>query len=75
MNISQDPWRKVQGAPKGTPIHVHSNQTGHHTTTDNFSIIGMEDHGLARTIKESIYTRVNNQTLNRNVGKYNLHHV
>ena len=34
-----------------------------------------EDHGLARTIKETIYIRVNNPTLNRNVGKYNLHHI
>ena len=35
----------------------------------------MEDHGLVTTIKESIYIRVNNPTLNRNVGKYNLHHI
>ena len=34
-----------------------------------------EDHGLAQTIKESIYIRVNNPTLNRYVGKYNLHHI
>ena len=32
-------------------------------------------HGLARTTKESIYIRVYNPTLNRNVGKYNLHHI
>ena len=32
-------------------IHVHSTQTGHNTTPDNFSIIGREDHGLARTLK------------------------
>ena len=32
----------------------------------------MEDQGLARTIKESIYIRVNNPTLNQNIGKYNL---
>ena len=29
----------------------------------------------ARTIKESIYIRVNNPTLNRNIGKLNLHHI
>ena len=34
-----------------------------------------EDHGTARTIKESIYIRVNNPTLNRNIGKLNLHHI
>ena len=54
------------------PIHLHSTQTWHSTTPDNFN---REEHGLARTIKESIFNRVNNHTLNRNVGKYNLHHI
>ena len=30
---------------------------------------------MARTIREAIYIRVNNPTLNRNVGKYNLPHI
>ena len=30
---------------------------------------------LAGTIKDSLYIMVNNPTLNRNVGKYNLHHI
>ena len=30
---------------------------------------------VARIIKESIYIRVNKPTLNRTVGKYNLHHI
>ena len=72
----QDPGGKIQGAPEGTlPIHVHNTQTGHNTTPDNFNIKGREDHGLARTIKEYIYIQVNNLTLNRNIGKYNLHHI
>ena len=29
--------------------------------------------GNARTIEESIYISVNTPTLNRNIGKYNLH--
>ena len=53
----------------------HSINTGHSTTQGNFQIIGMEDHGIARIIKESIYIRVNNPTLNRNIGRYNLHHI
>ena len=57
------------------PIHAHNLQAGHNTTPDNFDIIGREDHGLARTIKTSIYIRVNNPTLNRNIGKYNLFHI
>ena len=35
----------------------------------------MEDHGTARTIKESISIRVKNPTLNRNIGIFNLHHI
>ena len=30
---------------------------------------------MARTIKEAIYIRVNNPTLNRNIGKYNLPYI
>ena len=58
-----------------SPIHVHIQQTGHNTTETSFNIIGREDQGLARTIKESIYIRVNNPTLNQNIGKYNLSHI
>ena len=58
-----------------SPIHVHIQQTGHTTTSSNFNIIGRKDQGLARTIKESIYIRVNNPTLNRNICKYNLNHI
>ena len=56
-------------------IYEHSNILGHSTNLDNFTIIGRDDYSLARTIKESIYMTVNNLTLNRNVGKYNLHHI
>ena len=58
-----------------SPIYGHSNQSGHSTNPYTFTVIRREDHGLARTIKESIYIRVNNPTLGRNVGKYNLHHI
>ena len=58
-----------------SPIHNHGINTGHPTTLDNFQIIRREDHGIARTIKESIYIRVNNPTLNRNIGRFNLHHM
>ena len=58
-----------------SPIHAHSTWVRHITTTENFTIIVREDHGLARTIKESICIRVNTPTLSRIVGKYNLHHI
>ena len=58
-----------------SPIHHHSNNTGEPTSQNNFQIIGREGHGLARTIKESIFIRVNNPTLNKNIGKFNLPHI
>ena len=56
-------------------IHHHSSQTGHPTSHNDFQIIGREGHNLARNIKESIYIRVNNPTLNNNIGKFNLSHI
>ena len=58
-----------------SPIHEHQNSTGHITSVENFKIIGREDHNMARAVKEAIYIRVNNPTLNRNIGKYNLQHL
>ena len=60
---------------KPSPIYSHSNNKGHPTTQDNFQIIGREGHGIGRTILESTYIRVNNSTLNRNIGKFNIHHI
>ena len=56
-------------------LHHHGINTGHTTTQHNFQIMGREDHGIARTTKESIYIRVSNPTLNRNIGKFSLHHI
>ena len=36
---------------------------------------GREGHNLATNIKEYIYIRVNNPTLNNNIGKFNLSHI
>ena len=58
-----------------SPIHHHSNQTINPTSHNNFQIIGREGHSLARNIKESIFIRVNNPTLNNNIGKFNLPHI
>ena len=58
-----------------SPIHHHSNQTGHPTSHINFQIIGREGHNLARNIKESIFIRVNNPTLNNNIGKLYLPYI
>ena len=58
-----------------SPIQVHSHLTGHQLSQDNFNIIGRESQDLTRLIKESIYIRLNNPTLNRNIGKFQLSHI
>ena len=58
-----------------SPIYDHYNITGHETSIENFSIVGREDQNLIRAIKEAIYIRVNNPSLNRNIGKYHLPHI
>ena len=52
-----------------SPIHQPINHTGQPTIYNNLQIIGREGHSLARNIKESIFIRINNPTLNRNIGK------
>ena len=58
-----------------SPIYDHYNTTGHDITLGNFGIVGREDQNLCRWIKEALYIRVNNPSLNKNIGKYHLHHI
>ena len=53
------------------PSHIydHSNTTGHTTNINNFSIVGREEQNLSRLIKESMFIRVNNPSLSKNIGK------
>ena len=48
---------------------------GKGSSQNNFQIIGREGPCLARNIKESIFIRVSNPTLKRNIGKFNLPHI
>ena len=66
-------FKEHQKAP--SPIYDHSNITGHQVTIENFNIVGREDKNLSRAIKEALYIRVNNPSLNRNIGKYHLPHI
>ena len=71
--VSKDIWRGFKEHLKApSPIYDHSNITGHTTTLENFSIVGREEQNLSRVIKESMFIRVNNSSLNSNIGKYNL---
>ena len=58
-----------------SPIFNHQNTSCHRTSIDNFKIIGREENNVARTIQEAMFIRVNNPTLNKNIGKYNLPHI
>ena len=58
-----------------SPIQVHSQLTGHQLSQDNFNITDRKDQDLTRLNKESIYIRINNPTLNRNIGKFQLNHI
>ena len=66
-------FKEHQKAP--SPIYYHFNTTGHNVTIDNFSIVGREDQNPSRAIKETLYIRVKNPFLNRNIDKYHLPHI
>ena len=66
-------YREHLKAP--SPIHDHSNISGHTTSLDNFSIVGREEENLSRLIIESMFIRVNGPSLNKNIGKFHLPHL
>ena len=66
-------FREHMRAP--SPIIDHHNTTGHEVSWDIFSIVGREDNSIARNIKEAIFIRVNDPSLNRNIGKFQLPHI
>ena len=66
-------FKEHQKAP--SPIFDHYTTTGHDIKLENFSIVGKEDQNLKRAIKEAMYIRTNDPSLNRNVGKYHLPHI
>ena len=57
------------------PIFDHLTTTGHQVSLENFSIVARKEQNLMRAIKEALYIRVNNPSLNRNIGKYHLPHI
>ena len=58
-----------------SPIFDHCNTSGHQININKFTIVGREDQSLMRAIKEAILIRVNDPSLNRNIGKYHLAHI
>ena len=57
------------------PIHNHTTAMGHLIKLDNFSIVDRESQGVTRTIKDATFIRVNDPSLNRKLGKYQLPHI
>ena len=55
-----------------SPIHLHTTTTGHPISPDCFSIVDREAQGMA---KEAMYISINDSSLNRNLGKFQLPHV
>ena len=66
-------FKEHQKAP--STIFDLFNTTDHSISIDNFNIVGREDQNLWRAIKEALYIRVNNPSLNINIGKYHLPHI
>ena len=58
-----------------SPIHLHSTITGHPMDPEQFSIVHKEVNSQSRTIQEAMFIQVQDPTLNRNLGKYQLSHI
>ena len=58
-----------------SPIHHHSHSTGQPVSPKCFTIVDKESQGVTRNIKETMYICVNDPSLNRNLGKYQIPHI
>ena len=58
-----------------SPIHQHSSSTVHPVSPDCFTIVHREAQETSRNIKEGMCIQVNDSSLNRNLGKYQLPHL
>ena len=58
-----------------SPIHLHSTTTGHPMDPEQFNIVHKEVKNHSRTIKEAMFICVQDPTLNRNLGKYQLPYI
>ena len=56
-------------------IHLHSTTTGHPMDPQQFNIVHKEVNSQSRTIKEAMFICVQDPTLNRSLGKYQLPHI
>ena len=73
LELLENSPRNIKKAP--SPIFDHCNISGHNININKFTIVGREDQNLTTAIKETLFIRVNDPSLNRNVGKYHLPHI
>ena len=71
--IFAERFKEHKKAP--SPLFDHCNISGHNININNFTIVGREDQNLTRAIKEGLFIRVNDPSLNRNIAKYHLPHI
>ena len=65
-----DRYKEHLKAP--SPIHLHTTTSGYLVSPECFSIVDRKAQGLTRNIKEAIYIKVNDSSLSRNLGKFQL---
>ena len=58
-----------------SPIHLHSNTSGHLMDPNQFNIVHKEINSHYWTIKEAMFINVQDPPLNRILGKYQLPHI
>ena len=58
-----------------SPIHQWTCSTGHPISSECFSIVHREAQGTIRNIKDAMFIRANEPSLNSNIAKYQLPHV
>ena len=72
--IFRDRFKEHLRAP--SPLYNHHQASGHPLPMrDNVDILARENHNTSRWIKESMFIRVNDPPMNRNIGKYHLPHI
>ena len=72
--VFEDRFKEHLKAP--SPIYLHHSKSGHPLPSENnVDILAREGHSFSRQIKESMFIRTNNPSMNRNIGKYELPRV
>ena len=74
--VRKIPGRKGQGtSQRPSPIHLQNTTTGHPMDPEQLNIVYKQVNSHSRTIKETMFIHIQDPTLNRNLGKYQLLHI